>query len=123
MRVLKPELQFLVYWEQNEKDRHVVFGILPYVVIRSLETDAFMAIVAHTDMPMVSRNLAKGRKKRATQGAVVILKENKVQGCVSYNSDPKKSILRKAGDLRSNASAGYTIKFSGSTWYHVLNRE
>ena len=38
------------------------------------------------------------------------------------NSDPK-SILRKAGQTRLNASAGHTIKFSGRTWYENQIRE
>ena len=50
---------------------------------------------------------SKRSKCESTQGAVAILKENKVQGCASQNSDPKKSILRKAGNTRLNASAGH----------------
>ena len=49
---------------------------------------------------------SKRSKKESTQGAVAILRQKKVQGCVSQNSDPKKSILRKAGDMRLSASAG-----------------
>ena len=52
---------------------------------------------------------SKRSKSESTQGAVAILKE-KVQGCVSQNSDPKKSILRKAGQTRLSASAGHAIK-------------
>ena len=52
-------------------------------------------------------------KKESTQGAVAILKGRKVH-CVSQNSGPQKSILRKAGQTRLNASAGHTIKFSGA---------
>ena len=48
---------------------------------------------------------SKKSKKESTHGAVAILKEKKVQGCVSQNSDPKKSILRNAGQMRLNASA------------------
>ena len=50
-------------------------------------------------------------KKESTQGAVAILRQNKVQGCGSQNSDPKKPFRRKAGAVRLNASAGHTIKF------------
>ena len=39
----------------------------------------------------------------------MILRQNKVIGCVSQNSDPKKYILRKAGEVRLNASAGHTV--------------
>ena len=66
---------------------------------------------------------SKKSKKESTQGAVAILKEKKVQGCASQNSDPKKSIMRKAGQKRLSASAGHTIKFSGRTWYQIQMRE
>ena len=41
--------------------------------------------------------------------------QKNVQGCVSQNSDPMNSTLRKAGELGLNASAGHTMKFSGRT--------
>ena len=44
-------------------------------------------------------------------------------GCVPQNSDPKKSILRTAGQVRVNASAGDTVTFSGRTWYEIRIRE
>ena len=44
------------------------------VVVTSLETDAFMAIVACFDMLIVRENPARGRKE-GTQGSVAILKE------------------------------------------------
>ena len=66
---------------------------------------------------------SKQSKKESTQGAVAILKQKMVQGCVSQNSGPKKSILRKAGQTRYKASAGHTIKFSGRTWYEIQIRE
>ena len=52
------------------------------------------------------------RSKKESTGAVAILKHRKVQGFVSQNSDPKKSILREAGQVRGNASTGHTLKFS-----------
>ena len=67
--------------------------------------------------------LRKRSKKESTHGAVAILKHRKVQGCVSQNSDPKKSILRKAGQVRGNASAGHTIRFSGRTRYEIRIRD
>ena len=89
----------------------MIIGILPYLVITSLETGAFVAIVANIDMLMVRRNLA-GRRKEGTQEAVAILKENNVQGCASHNSDPKKSTLRKAGE--------FEIESFGETHYKIL---
>ena len=65
----------------------------------------------------------KRSKSESSQGAIAIPKEKKVQGCVSQNSDPKKSVLRKAGQTRLNASAGHAFKFSGRTRYEVQIRE
>ena len=105
---------------QDEKDRHVIFDILPCVVVASLETDAFVVIAANIDMLMVRSNLSAKSRNEGTQGAVAILREKKrVQGCVSQNSDPMNSILRKARELGLNALAGHTMKFSGCTWYEL----
>ena len=62
---------------------------------------------------------SKRSKKESTQQTVAILKHRKVQGCVSQNSNPKKSIPRKTAKVRVNASAGHTVKFSGRTWYEI----
>ena len=66
---------------------------------------------------------SKRSRKERSQRAVAILRQKKVQVCVSQNSEPKKSILRKAGQVRLNAPAGHTIKFSGRTWYEIRIRE
>ena len=66
---------------------------------------------------------SKRSKSESTQGADAILKEKKVQGCVSQNSDPKKSLLRKTGQMRLNASAGHATKFLGRTWYEIQIRK
>ena len=67
---------------------------------------------------------SKRSKKGSTpQGAVAILKHRKVQGCVFQNSHPKKSILRKSGQMSGNASAGHTVRHSGRTWYQIRIRE
>ena len=66
---------------------------------------------------------SKRSKSASTQGAGAILKEERVQGCVSQNSVPKKSVLRKAGQTRLNASPGHAIKFSERTWYEIPIRE
>ena len=66
---------------------------------------------------------SKRSKNESAQGAVAILKHRKVQGCVSQNTVPKKSILQKAGQMRLNASAGHTVKFSGRTWYDTRIRD
>ena len=61
---------------QDVKDRRVIFDIRLCVVITSLETGAFMAIIACIDMLMVTRNPEKSRRK-STQGAVAILRHKK----------------------------------------------
>ena len=66
---------------------------------------------------------SKRSKSESTPGAVAILKGKKVPGCVFQNADPKKSIMRKTGQTRSNVSAGHAVKFSGRTWYEVQIRE
>ena len=86
-------------------------------MVTSLETDAFVAFVAFFVMLMVRSTLSARSRKEGTQGAVVILREKRVQGCVSQNSDPMNSIPRKAGELGLIASAGHNIKFSGCIWY------
>ena len=77
------------------------------IVVTSLETDAFMAIVSHIDMLKMRATSARGREE-GTQEAVAIQTEDKVQGCVSQDSAPMNSILRKVGELGLNASAGHT---------------
>ena len=89
------------------KYRRVINDIIPCVVVTSVETDAFMAIIAYIDMLRVGSNPVPGRKEGA-QGAVAILKEKNVQGCVSQNSDPMNSILQKVEELGLNAPAACT---------------
>ena len=54
----------LVHGGQDEKDRHVILDIIPYVVVTSLETDACMAIVAYFDILTVRGDPARGREKK-----------------------------------------------------------
>ena len=62
-------------------------------------------------------------RKESAEGSVASLKEKVHIGCVSQDSCPKKSILRKVGKLGSNASAGHKVKFSGGTWHQSKIRE
>ena len=89
------------------KNRRVLIDIIPCVVVTSLETDAFMAIVAYVDKLTVRATSARGREE-GTQGSVAMLKEKEVQGCVSQNFALMNSILRKVEELGLNASAGRT---------------
>ena len=52
---------------------------------------------------------SKRSRKEGTPGAVAILREKQVQGCVSQNPDLQESVPRKAEQVRLNASAGHTI--------------
>ena len=51
----------------------IIIGIIPCVVIASLETNAFVAFVVFFDMLMVRSNLSARSRKEGTQGAVTIL--------------------------------------------------
>ena len=46
---------------------------------------------------------ADGASAQSTQGAVAILRDKTVQGCVSQNSDTMNSFLRKVRELGLNA--------------------
>ena len=78
--------------------------IIPCVVLTSLETDAFNAIVAYVDKLMVRATSARGQEE-GTRGSVALLK---VQGCVSQDLAPTNSILRRVEELGMKASAGHT---------------
>ena len=120
--VLQKGSEFLANLERQAKIRHVIFGILPCVIITKLNQDANMAKKCrfrHDDDEAPS----KKSKKESAKGSVASLKEEVQIGCVSQDSDPKKSTLRKLGELRLNASAGHTVKFSGSTWHRIKIRE
>ena len=60
-----------------QKDRRVIIGILPCVVLTSLETDALMAVVAFFDMLMVRRDLPRGREKNVLKKQLLFWREKK----------------------------------------------
>ena len=60
----------------------VSIDVIPCVVVTSLETDAFIAIVAYIDKLMVRATSVRGREE-GSQGPVANLKEKNVQGRVS----------------------------------------
>ena len=74
----------LVYCGQDEKYRRVTIDIIPCVVVTSLETDAFMAIVACFDMLIIEEG-ARSRRRRYSRSSCYSEKKKKVQGCVSQN--------------------------------------
>ena len=95
-------------------------------MVTAYQARSSIHLVKSFDASMAANGIVSGgkkSKKESTQGAVAILKEKKSPGCVSQNSDPKKSILRKAGQRRLNESAGNTIKFSGRTLYEIQIQE
>ena len=55
-------------------------------------------------------------EKVCGKGSVALLKESMPLGCVSHNSHPRKSILRKEEQWRSN----HTVKFSSGN-VHIRN--
>ena len=62
---------------------------------------------------------SKKSKKGGAKGSVALLKESIQLGCVSQDSHPRKSILRKNGKLGSN----HAVKFSKGTWHQIKIRE
>ena len=61
----------------------------------------------------------KKSKKGGAKGPVAMLKELAQMNCVSQDPHPKKSTLRKEGELGSI----HKIQFSRSTWHHFKIRE
>ena len=54
----------------------MIIDIIPCVLVTSLDTDAFMSIVAYVDKLMVRATSARGRKE-SSQGAVATLRRKK----------------------------------------------
>ena len=97
---------------QDVKHRRVIIGILPWVVVTSLETDAIMAIVACFDMLMMRRNPPRGREKKGTQGAVAILKGKK---------GPRLSISElRSNEFYSTENWRIGIERFGGTHHEIL---
>ena len=97
-----------------------IIGILPCVVITSLETGAFMAVTACIDMLMVRRNPARSRRKRVLKEQ--LRRKRGPRLCISKFRS-KEVYSAESWATRLNASAGHAIKFSGRTWYEVQIRE
>ena len=92
--------------------RHVIVGILPCGKITSLRQDAHMAKICHFRHVEADEKPSKESKKGGAKGPVALLKESIQLGCVSPDSHPRKSILRRERRLGSK----HTVKFSRSTW-------
>ena len=107
-RALRLEPKLPARGEQNVKYRRV---IRHPPVCRNFTSESHCiygnhCLFRHADGEEKPR---KRSKKESIWGTVAVLKHKKVKGCVSQNSDPKKSIIRKAGQTRVNASAGHTV--------------
>ena len=101
--------KFLVYGWQDEKDRHVIIGIIPCVVGYKSGNRCICGIRCFFFDMLMRSNLSAGSRKEGTQGTVAVVREKtNVQGCVSQDSDPVSSVLRKVEELGLNASAGHT---------------
>ena len=93
------------------KMKNVIINITPCVVVTSLETDAYMAIVACVDKLMVRATWAQGREE-GTHGTVAILRKKGPRLCVSqlwsnefYSADIWRIGIERFG--------GTHLKFSG----------
>ena len=120
---MRLELKLPCLWRQDVKDRRVIIGILPCVVVTSLERDAHMAIVAYFGMLMVRRNPARGREKKVLKEQLLFWGNQKSK--VVYLKTQIQWILffGKLENLGLNASVGHIMKFSGRTWYVTKIRE
>ena len=89
----------------------MIFGILPYVKITSLNRDAKTATIVCLDTLRLVGSTVK-KISCLTEGVYT------VGLCVS-RLPPRKPSLREVGELGSN----HAIKFSKGTRHHIKNRE
>ena len=87
------------------KTRHVIMCIFLCVKLTNLKQDAFMARSAVFDM--LTRRCSPTKKLKKVQEYLQL-------GCVFTDVYPRKSFLRKEGNLEPN----HAVKVSRSTWHH-----
>ena len=80
------------------KIRHVVTGILPCENYKS-ETGCMYGKRCHFRHVEAEETPSKKSKNGVAKGSVALFKESSQLGCVSRDSHPRKSILRKEGKL------------------------
>ena len=102
---------------QDVKDRRVIFGILPCVVITGLETDASMAIIACIHMLMVRS------KSESAQGAVAILEEKRSEVEYLKIQIQRSLFCGKLGKQDWTLLGDTRKNFSGRTLYEITNGE
>ena len=78
-----------------------------------------MAINADFDMLRQRKSPAKSQRKGGAKGSVAVLKESFQLGCVSQDSHPRKSFLRKQEKLGSS----HAVKFSKGARHQIKIRE
>ena len=110
--------KIFVYGWQDVKDRHEIIGIIPCVVVASLETDAFVSFASYIDMLMARSNLSARSKKKVLKEQLLFWGKKSPRLRISKLRSNNSS-QRKAKELGMNASAGHTMKFLGCIWYET----
>ena len=88
---------------ESVRTRHIIIDTLPCVSITSRNQDAHMAKNADSDTLTLM-----AEEKVCGKGSVALLKESIQLGCVSHDSHPTKSFLRK----EDKWGPKHTVKFS-----------
>ena len=109
--------KFLVHCEQDEKYRRVIIDIILCVVVTSLETDAFMGIVAYFDKLMVRRNPAWGREKKELKEQLLLWEEKKGPRLCISRLRSNEFYSTESWRIGIESFGGTHLKFSGCTWY------
>ena len=114
----KAENRVKIFWK-GTRNRHVIYGTLPFAWITSLSPDARKVTVVISNTLRLVGSAVKSQRKVAEKGSVACLKENIHVGCVSQDGPQKKCNLREVGKLGSN----HAVMFSKTTMSHTRNRE
>ena len=114
--LLEHEVRFRAkfYLGENVRARHVLIGTLSVCLNYKSESECTYREKADPDALRLMGSPAKIRRKSGVKGSVALLKESIPLGCVSQDSHPRKSFLRKEGKSGSNR----TVKFSKGTRVH-----
>ena len=100
-----------IFFVESVRIRHVPCGTPPVCFIFKSESGCTCGEKCRYCFVEVDGASFKKSKKRGVKGSVALFKESKQVGCVSQDSHPRKSSLRKEGKLGSN----HTVKFSKGT--------
>ena len=100
------------------KIRHVIIGILPYVITTSLRPCIYSKQCRFRHVEAEEKP-SKKSKKGGSKGSVAMLNESLQLACEAQDSCPRKSILHKEGKLGSK----HAVKFFQGTWHQIKIRE